>query len=100
MGWALLGLYGSRHVSVSVPVPVYLVLCEKGPRCLGRCDTLCAPCQVGKLRAEVTTLSAALKENRTAQLESRLNTLADSLVEKQGLVDQLISEKVWWSGSG
>lgn len=50
--------------------------------------------QVGKLRAEVASLSAALKENRTAQLESRLNTLADSLVEKQGLIDQLISEKV------
>jgi major membrane immunogen (membrane-anchored lipoprotein) len=54
---------------------------------------------VGKLRAEVASLSAALKENRTAQLESRLNTLADSLVEKQGLIDQLISEKVrvWMS---
>ena len=49
---------------------------------------------VEKLRSELQTASLALKENRTVQLETRLNTLADSLVEKQGLIDQLISEKV------
>jgi hypothetical protein len=51
-------------------------------------------CQVSRLRAELSVASASLKENRTAQLETRLTTLADSLLEKQGVLDQLISEKV------
>ncbi len=61
-------------------------------RALGR--ALGRALQVEKLRAELQAASVALKENRTSQLETRLNTLADSLVEKQGLIDQLISEKV------
>jgi hypothetical protein len=49
---------------------------------------------VSKLKAEISVVSAQLKDNRTAQLETRLATLADSVVEKQGTIDQLISEKV------
>jgi major membrane immunogen (membrane-anchored lipoprotein) len=50
--------------------------------------------QVSRLKAEIAAVSNQLKDNRTSQLETRLATLADSLVEKQGTIDQLISEKV------
>ena len=75
--------------------PCCLVVIKLRHPLLFACVAVCPGpvAQVNKLRTELAAATASLKDNRTAQLETRLTTLADSVVEKQGVIDQLISEK-------
>lgn len=49
--------------------------------------------EVAALRAELSAAKAAAGSERVAQLEARLHTLAESVVDKQGRLDQARSER-------
>lgn len=54
--------------------------------------------QVAKLNQELAVAKSAAVQDRTAQLEARLRTLAESVVTKQGQLDDLRSENVRQGG--